>query len=801
MLRNYFKIAWKNITKTRFYSFLNISGLSIGLAFTFIIAAFIWSELQVNNNLRDIDRLYMLQSRWKKPNMGGEITTVAPLAKELKIQYPDLVENYYRIDAVTSNVSKNDKIYREIIQIGDSSFFDMFGFQLEHGSINKAMIDPFTAVITEPVALKYFGRTDVTGETVTIENFSGLKHEFLIAGVLKNADRNTITELNAANHFGIFIPESSISYFGRQMDNWNQTHIIGYLKLQTGVTPSDLQKPLMQLLHSRASEEITNNLQPFLAPLKTYYLNAGNGLVKNMLYALAFIAVFMMLMAVVNFTNMAVSRSGSRLKEIGVRKVLGGSKQQLMLQFLTESVILVLISTIFSFFLYFISRDFFSSLLGNRVPSLAELPTAFFLLGILLAIVIGLLAGLYPAVVLSSLRTADSVKGKLSSVKEKVLLRRMLIGFQFVISVIVLVGAFVVSGQINYFLGKNLGYDKDYVVTAQVPRDWTSEGVQKMENVRNQFARMPILRQVSLSYEIPNGNNSGSVMLIPADGNVDRNISAQFLSADQHFANTYNIPMVSGAFFTGSALLTDTSKVVINEAAAKALGWNASDALGKKIKTSNDNTLFTVAGVTKDFHFGSMKNEIPPILFVHIEASKIFRYLSFKLNPGDPQKSISALQAKWSELLPGAAFEYQFMDDTLTSIYKTELQLKKAAFTASIMALVIMLLGVIGLVSLNIQKRIKEIGIRKVLGSSTPAIVALFIKDFISVIIIAGIIACPLAFYIMNNWLSGYAYRIALTGYPFLISIMLLVIITIVVISLNTIKAARANPVESLRSE
>jgi ABC-type antimicrobial peptide transport system permease subunit len=321
-----------------------------------------------------------------------------------------------------------------------------------------------------------------------------------------------------------------------------------------------------------------------------------------------------------------------------------------------------------------------------------------------------------------------------------------------------------------------------------------------MENIRNQFADIPSVNSVSLSYEIPDGNNSGPAGLYRFGTDSSTAITASALTTDENYTSVYKIPMRTGSFFEGHAM--DSGKIIINEAAANALRWkNVSDAIGKQIRIPGDPTVFTIKGVTGNFHFGSMKQKVSPIAFFNVQFAPIYRYMSFKLKPGNIKASIDAVQKKWSSLLPGAPFEYKFMDDTLANLYKSEIQLKKASYTATALALVIVLLGVLGLVSLSIQKRTKEIGIRKVLGSSVLGIVSLFIKEFLLTILIGGLVAAPLAYMIIHSWLQNYAYRINITPGPFIISIFVLGLITALIICLQTIKTALANPVDSLRSE
>lgn len=802
MIKNYFKTAWRNIAKRPFYSSLNIAGLSTGILFTLLIGAYVWNELQVNKKLSNHKNQYFLTSKWKDTNMGVDITTVGPLAKRLKEDYPNLVANYYRWDGITSVVSKGDKHFREGLQLGDSTLLTMYGFELLHGDRKTALNNPYSVVLTEDKAIKYFGKANVVGETIGIQSFSGGEREFVVTGVLKTLPENSVTALNDANHNGIFIPTNTFSYFGRlNFEAWTNIYLPSYIELKNGVTGVDVEKPVNQLIQQNAPDGIKQNLTVHPVALTDYYLQKDNGLVKRMLYALSFVGLFILLMAIVNFINISISNSSSRIKEIGIRKVLGGLKKQIIIQFLTESVILVLLATFFAVIAYPFARPFFDELVGKEIPRLISFPSYFIFIPATLVLLVGILAGLYPAMILSSLKSVDSIKGKLKTIKENVLLRKSLTGFQFCIAFIVIIAAFIVSQQVNYLFSQSLGYNKEYIVSSQVPRDWSVAGVQKMETVRNEFADMPQISAASLSYEILDGMNGGQPPVYKAGTDSTQAVAMQSIQTDGNYLSVYQIPLKAGAFFSSNAE-ADSLKVILNEKAVQALGFNTvEDAIGKHLRIPGSNDLFTVNGVTADFHFGSMQQKIQPMIFFKTRFTRTYRYLSFKIKPGNIANTLAALEKKWAALLPGSSFEYNFMDDTLKRLYKTEIQLKKAAYTATLLSLIIVFLGVLGLVSLSIQKRIKEMGIRKILGASVSSIISLFMKEVLIVVIVSGMVACPIAWYIMHNWLSDYAYRIPLTIQPFIISIAGLAFITSLLIIVQTIKAGIENPAKSLRAE
>lgn len=801
MLKNYFKIAWRNIIKYPFYSLVNITGLFTGIAFTLLIGAYVWGELQMNKKLRNTNRQYLLKSEWKDSNLGQEITTLGPLSKRLKEDYPDLVANYYRWDGITSVVSKGEKHLRENIQLGDSTLLSMYGFELLYGDKTTALNNTYSVVITKDIAIKYFGKTDVVGQTVNIQNFSGGNHEFTITAVLNDIPENSVTQINADNINAFFIPANTYAFFGRSyFEAWTNQSLPSYIELKAGVSPKDLEKPIQQLIQQNTSDLVQRNLKVMPVALTDYYLEKNSSLVKRMLYTLSFVGLFILLMAIINFVNMAVSRSSSRMREIGIRKVLGGLRKQLIFQFLTESIILVFIATILAIAAYPLLQPLFNTMIGKEVGSLLSFPVSFVLIPLAAIVLVGLLAGLYPAFMLSSVKPVDSLKGKLKSVNQNIVLRKSLVGFQFAVALIVLIAATIVTQQVTHFFSQDLGYNKAYIVSSQVPRDWTPAGVQKMNTVRNEFAAMPQISSATLSYEIPNGNNGGQPSVYGLGADSTNAVAMQLLISDENYLNTYQIPLKAGSFFDNKG--PDSAKVIMNEKAIAALGYNnANEAIGQQIRVPDDPTIFTIKGVTSDFHFGSMQQAIAPVMFFSVNAVPQYRFLSFKIRPGNVAADIEAIQKKWSTLLPGTSFEYTFMDDTLKKLYTSELQLKRASYTAAILALIITMLGVLGLVSLNMHKRIKEIGIRKVLGASLPNIIGLFVQEFTGVMIIAAAIACPVAYFIMKGWLNNYAYRINITILQFIWAIAGLGILTILLIVLQTIKAAFENPIKSLKTE
>ncbi|MEO6687116.1 MAG: ABC transporter permease, partial [Dyadobacter sp.] len=598
MLQNYFKIARRNLVKRKFFSLVSILGLSAGMTFTFLIGSYVWGELQVNKSLKNPDNQYILQSKWKQPDMGVEIATLGPLGKTLKEEYPNLVANYYRYDGITVAVSNGEEHFREEVQCGDSTLLAMYGFPLIYGDPRTALQQPNSIALTEEKAIKYFGTNDVLGKNITLDNFVGGKQEFKITAVLKSLPNNSVTNL-LKSPAEIFIPLNGLN--GRNgADSWSFPYMITFIELKNGVTTKDLEKPIARILKTNTTENIKANLQVYSTPLKAFYMEQNNGLVKKMIYTLLSVSIFILLMAVVNFVNIAIGNSSSRLKEIGVRKVLGSRRNQLIFQFLAETFILAFISMILSIGLYELFRPYFEDMLGKSINSVFTLLPYSLIISVLIAAVTTLLAGIYPAFILSSLPAIDSVKGKLKSVKENILFRRVLIASQFSIALFVFIAATLVARQVSYFFNKDLGYKKESIISIATPRDWTSKGVIKMEGIREEMALLKEVDKVSLSYEIPNGNFGGNTGLYNIGQDSTEAIYTQILSTDEKYAETYQLNVLAGKFFFAKQGIYRPDEIILNEKASKSLGFmNPQDAVGHQIRMHFSSTPLTVGGVVK----------------------------------------------------------------------------------------------------------------------------------------------------------------------------------------------------------
>ena len=623
----------------------------------------------------------------------------------------------------------------------------------------------------------------------------------MVTGVLKNLPKNSVTYLwdLPAN---LFIPFDSLQ--GRmEADRWTTLIVANFIELREGVTPQDLEKPMKRILATYAPKEVNENLQPFLTPLKAYYREFNKGIVRKTIYTLAGIALFILLMAVVNFVNSTIANASSRLKEIGVRKVMGSLRRQLVVQFLAESLVMATLSMLLSLLFYEVFRSSFSAIVGRQIDSLWTISPYFLVAAVLLTLLIGVLAGLYPAFTLSGLPSVDSLKGKLRSVKEGVLFRRFLLTAQFAIALLVFCGAVVIAQQVAYLFNTDLGYSRESILLVSLPRDWTPQGVAKIEAVRNELARLPAVKDVSISSSSLKGGPSSNINLYQVGKDSTEAISTAVLQTDENFIRTYQIPLLAGRFYASSSRAAQEDKLVLNESAVRALGYKKPEAaIGRQVSIQGYGNRITIIGVTKDFSFRSMRDRIGPTAIGHINgAGYLFAYVSIKLSSGDVSGSLSSIEKKFHQLLPDAPFEYTFTDEALQQLYQSELQLKNASQTATVLALVIVLSGILAMVSLSITRRTREIGIRKVLGASGQSVVLLFMQEFLLALGIAVLIAFPVAYWLMQNWVQTFAYHIDVSLFSFgVVGLFFLVLIGLIVGG-QTVKAALMNPVKSLRSE
>ena len=801
MLKNYFIIAVRHLTRHKLFSAINIFCLGIGIAFSMLIGNYIMQEKNVNLFLRHANNQYLIKSKWKVANMGMPITTVAPLAKALKDNYPALVENYYRFNPLTNVVSAGEKHFKVNISICDTSFVSMYGIKLLQGDPHQAFPNNSSAVISRDLAMKLFGTANAVNKTISVATTSLGKQDFLVSGVLETMPYNTVNQIIDKEGYDVFVPFEGNRLFGQQanMDDWNDVFKIGMIELKRGVTPRDMAAPVNQLLARHLPDNLKGLLQVEFVNLNDYYLKDHNeGAAQQMIGTLFIVAVFILLMAIINFVNISIGTSTYRLKEIGLRKVFGSARQQLIIQYLVESILLTFIATIISLCIYEGMRPFFNQLLNTQIEPVWQFSKAQAGCLLLFVTVLGLIAGLYPALALASANIIHAVKGKIDMARGGLILRKTLLVVQFTLAIFIFISALTVSKQVTYFFKKDLGYNKEQllVITA-FPKQWDSAGVLKMESIRDGLAQSRVVKSATMAFEVPDRIPPITTDLLP-QGGEKKPIVVPTIGADQYYASTFGLTLKEGTFLENRFSTSRQSEIVLNETAVKAL--RLTSPVGALVTMPNGFT-FKVAGVVKDYNITSFQQHIGPLAFIPTRLVRSYRYLTVKLNTADISNGIREVKKKWQEFSPGSPFEYTFMDDRFQSMFEAELKLKKATRLATVLNLCIVFMGIFGVVAFTLAKRTREIAVRKVLGADVKNILLLFIRDYAPLIVIANIIAWPLAYMTTDHWLQNYAYRVQQNITPYLTVAVAISIATFAFIAAQCYKTANSNPVKNLRTE
>ncbi|BAV04382.1 MacB-like core domain-containing protein [Filimonas lacunae] len=798
MFRNYALIAFRHFTKHKLFSAINIFCLSIGITFSMIIGVYVLDQQRINSTLRHADRQYYIKTAWKEKGLGSEIVSISPWAKTIKEEYPALVANYFRYNPVTNVVSSGNLHFKEDIAICDTTLVSMYDFPLLHGDKNHAFTSNNAAVITAQFAKKLFGTTNAIGKTLSIQTtVAGTSQDYMVSAVLKNLPYNSVTHL-LKDEYSVYVPTTGNRYYnsGDPSLSWDNVSMLSFIELKPGVHVQAVNAALNQLIKKYSSDFIWKNLWANTVPVKDYYLNDNNAAVKKMTTILSTIAMFILLMVIINYVNINIGTSAYRLKEIGLRKTFGSAKRQVVLQFLLEALILTFMAALFSLLFYQLLTPVFSKVLNTTLKPVWNFSAAecMQLLGLVTAI--GLLAGAYPAFVLSSTHLIQAVKGKIDSSKGGRGLKRALVVVQFSLAILVFICALNLSKQVTYLFHKDLGYNKEQIlVISAFPKQWDSAGVLKMQTIKNALLLVPHVQNVTVAFDLPESTPFGRIILFPPGSTgTKKQLNLPISNADEDYAKTFGIKMKAGTFFDPSG-----GGLVLNETAVKELGLTNTNAVGQQIETPGGPA--TISGVIGDYNFSSMQDKIGPLGFGNLKYAKAYRYMAVKLNTSNITATLDDIKAQWHTLSPNAPFDYSFMDDRFEAMYQSELQLKTAADVATVLNLIIVLLGVLGVIVFTLNKRMKEIAVRKVLGANVGSIVMLFLQEYAWLIVIANIIAWPLAYMCTEHFLQNFAYRVQQNMAPYLLVLVSVAAMAFTLISIHCTKAAIASPVKSLKAE
>lgn len=819
MIKNFFKVALRNLARNKAYSIINILGLTIGVIGCLVIFLISRYELSYDNFHQDKDRIYRLVSKIQLPNGDADLVPMIPDAAPPTIRNEftgiESVAAFHTINLSTTiengeAVKKFDrpKYRRDVTEamLAEPQYFEVFKYEWLAGT-PSTLSEPYRVVLSESKAHKYFGLLtldEIPGKEVIYND----SLRFVVSGIVKDYP------VNSDLRFKEFLSYSTIrqKVFGYEVDlnnwmNWNGNSQ-AFVKLEKGVSPEKIKPQLEEIVKKNVKfelgEKATFDLQPFSdvhfnTKYSDIYLTKAH---LPTLYGLMGIAAFILLIAAVNFINLSTAQSLRRSKEIGVRKVLGSSRGKLVFQFLSETFVLTLIAMIIALILVPLILKLFSTYIPSGVTfNLLAPSTLLFLL--VVCIITTLLAGFYPAKIVSAYLPVLSLKGKTTThTSQKNYLRKGLIVFQFSISLVFIVCTLVVGRQINYALSMDMGFNKDAIIT--VTPEWKNGG-EKAKLFAQEIGALTSVQVASVDMGAPaDVNHWGSVLKCKETGVLD--LRAQMIGGDKNYLPLYNIKLLAGRNIQNS----DTIKeFLINETCAKKLGFNKpADAIGKILSTGMNDTDFPkncpVVGILSDFHTESLHEPIKPVFM--IESKAFCRQISVKLNTKgkstDAFKSaISGIEKKWKEIYPDEKFDFAFFDENVAKFYGKEQKTAGIMNLAMFLAIFISCMGLFGLAAFTAQQRTKEIGIRKVLGASVAGIISMLTKDFLKPIFLAFVIATPVAWYFMQKWLEDFAYRVPVSWWIFIVSGGAAILVALFTVGIQTIRAAIANPVKSLRTE
>ncbi len=825
MIKNYFKTAVRNMMRNKTSSFINVSGLSIGIACVLMIVIYIQNELSYDKFHKDADRIFQVTL---KGNMGGQEfwagNTPPPVGKALVSNFPE-IESYTRFykarDIVARYAPNNstEKFFTEknIIAV-DSNFLEFFGFKMLEGDPATVLLKPGSIVITADIAKKYFDNENAIGKTIVMnEN----KKPFTVTGVLENIPSQSSLQ------FDFLMPVADFPAVKQFSWSWVWQQMISYVKLRSNVKTDvagirDLEAKFPAMVRVQAASAFKRIGKPFdefvksggrwdlhLLPLKDIHLrSAGIGIpwlshISNIKYIYIFgsIALFIIILACVNFMNLSTARSAKRAKEVGIRKVTGSTRGQLVRQFLAEAFLYSLISSLIAVILVAVLLKPFSDITGESIDPGVAFSISVWLILIVLTILIGLLAGSYPAFYLTSFNPVSVLTGKILSRSGKgaLFIRNGLVIFQFTISTILIIGTLVVFKQLNFFRNTNMGLDKENVlVIANSNRLGNSE-----ESFRQTISQLPSISNASIANSIPTGNLFGDSYIPDQNGEeqVAKDINLTSFIIDYDFIPTLKIQVLKGRNFSKD--FSDSLSVILNEEAARQIGWK--DAIGQRIQyPGGNNEWYTVVGIAKDFNVQSLQTAMIPFALFHT-SSKSYdlgtTFMIVRMKPRDISNTLSKIESKWKTFVSGEPFDYNFLDASFDALYRSEQRMGSIFSIFTGLSLFIACLGLFGLSAYIAERRIKEIGVRKVLGASIPSVVTLLSKDFLKLTLIAAVIAFPIGWWWMNKWLEDFAYRINISWTVFLIAGLSTLMVALLTVSFQAIKAAIANPVKSLRTE
>ena len=783
MWRNYLLIAWRSIRRHPGYSFINIFGLAVGLASCITLLLWVRDEMSYDRfhvNAASIHRVVVQAS---EPGGGSESFAVLPpnLGPALKAEFPEVRQTARYLFIGQQIVANGEKrFYETKISLVDPEFLQMFSFPLLRGEAESALSNPHAIVLTEATAAKYFGSEDPLGKTLRLNN----RNDFTVSGILA-----AIPEQSHLS-FDILLPFLAAREFGFPTETWDRFSYETYALLAAHADVRQLNNKIASRLHKPlGNAHMTLHLQP-LTDIHLYSARVLEGIARGdikIVLLFSLLALFILLMACINYLNLTTAQGGMRAKEIGLRKVTGAKRGEIISQFLGESILQTALAMIIAMMLITGCLPLFNSLSGKNISIGLLLSPSAWLLLLGFPLVTGLLAGIYPAWVLSRFKPAAVLKGHVAMGAGGSRFRKLLVVFQFSLTILLIIGSVSIFRQLQFLRRQALGFDKEHVLMVPLRGELASQvGPLKAEILRNSFvasataASDPVMMfSTAITIDDWEGRKPGE------------EVKCDFVWCDEDYLKTHGIGMVQGQFFSKAMSGSLAGKIVINESAVKAFGF--ASPIGIRLNKKE------IIGVVKDFHASSLHSAIRPMAMVYDPVK--FGYLFVKIKPGDTAAALASVAETWRRAAPEYPFDFAFLDQRIDNLYRADRKLGGVVNVFTLLALLIANLGLLGMASYLTSRRMKEIGVRKVLGATMPQIMAMLSREFIKWVALAALIACPAAFYIMTQWLRTFAYRVPIGIGVFVLSSLLALLLALATVSYHSIRAARANPVDSLRYE
>ena len=796
MLKNYLKIAFRNLIKSKAFSFINIAGLAIGLSGFILISLYIRQELSYDDFNKKADRIYRpveIQRPAGVPVQNVAVT-MGPLAGALKNDFPEVEEAGRIMPAPTFYCVVGDKgFYESEIVYADPEILKIFTIPFIEGDPTRALTEPNTIVLTKSAAEKYFGNEDPLGKMFTVHQMFG-RSEMKVTGVIKDYPENSHL------HFSMLASLSTLTNVLPWLKSWDTNTLATYVLLKKGVDKAQLETKFPEFINKYHKGDDSYSFSLYLQPLRDIHLYSDNIIYQTFnynqgsivkVYTFSTIAIFILLIACINFMNLSTARSAKRTKEVGIRKVLGSSRGNLVIQFIGEAVIIALFSFILAALITEFAFPYFKQIFNIKLDFQLESNIGFMLEMLAVTIVVGIISGLYPAFYLSKAQPVQSLKNFRNRFSGS-LLRKTLVVSQFAIAIILIISSGIVMDQMSFIKNKSLGFNKEQLL--YVPIRGKSER-NNLELLKNELLQNNKIASAS-AVSGPVGA-SGSQGTETAIGDEEQNLMMRKSYVDYDYFKTMQLQIVEGRAFSKDYPTDSSSAVVLNQTAVKKFGWK--NPIGKQIK---DDPVRTVIGVVKDYNFTSMHAEIEPqIIRIAKDDDIQINNLLIRIKPGNMTQTVSYIEETWDKVNQGKPFEYTFVDDYFNNIYKSDLNTEKLFKTFAFIAILIACLGLFGLASFTAEQKTKEIGVRKVLGSSVSAIVLLLSKEFIKWVLISCLIAFPVAYFLMDDWLTNFAYRTEISVFVFFAAALLTILVALLTVSYQAVKAALADPVKSLRYE